>query len=114
RPLSPAVNASGVAVLAGCKHITQPPVLIGVDLAASKALVQDAQCIVAAVLLTTSARIGPPGGTGDQDVHGPDQQAPERDHADPHQGDLPEGPAAAVPEHHHNHLLPGAGCPGPS
>jgi hypothetical protein len=58
RPLSPAVNAGGVTVLARCKHITQPPVLIGVDLAAGKALVQDAQCIVAAVLLTSVPELG--------------------------------------------------------
>jgi hypothetical protein len=35
---------------------------------------------------------------------------PERDHPDPRQGDLPERPAAAVSEHHQDHLLrPGPG-----
>src|SRR4029077_8114082 len=68
-------------------------------------LIEDAPRVVAAGFLAPAARAGPPGGAGDQSVDGPDQQAPERDHADPHQAGLPPRPAAAVPEHHHDHLL---------
>ena len=75
---------------------------------AGQPLVQDAPRIVAAGLALPGSGAGPPGEAGDQSVDRPDQKTPEHDHAGPHQARLPPGPAAAVPEHHHDHLLAGA------
>src|SRR5437016_1675843 len=62
------------------EHLAQPPVLLGVDLAAGQPLVQDAKRVAAAVLPVIPGLTGPPGGVSEQGVDQPDQQPPERDH----------------------------------
>src|SRR5215469_10136006 len=93
---------------AGGDQAAEPPVLLRVDLAASQPLVQyGKRRTVPAPPATTRVLpvAGPARGAGDQGEDAPDEQAPEREHAHPHQGDLPPQPAAAVPEHHRDHLL---------
>src|SRR6516162_2412101 len=86
-------------------QVAQPLVFLGADLAPGQPLVQDALRVVTAA---RGARLA--GEVGDHGVGGPDQQAPEHDHPEPHQPALPPGPIPAVPEHHHDHLLPGPVC----
>ena len=73
---------------------------------------QDAPRAVATVPSIPGPGAGPPGDAGDQEVDGPDRQAPERGHGGRHRPGLPPGPVAGVPEHHRDHLRAGA-RPGP-
>src|SRR5215472_5904956 len=98
RWLSRASRFRGGLAVAGGDQVAEPPVFLGVDLSPGEPPREDAARLAAFI-----AARRPAGAGGDQGVNRPDQQAPEHQHPDPHQTDLPERPVPAVPDHHRDH-----------
>src|ERR1039457_4436811 len=93
-------------------HAEQPLVLRRVDLAAGQSLVQDPARAASALAWFAAAA---PGGTGAEGVPGPDQQAQERDHPDPNEGQPPRQASRLLLRTRTSSLPspPGPGCAGP-